>query len=79
MVANVMRDRVNPAGMRRARERINPEISMYDATPCCFRHTCTVVCRRTGTDHYNKKATCFIRNWSEYVLKWRDPIPQPWG
>ena len=79
MVANVMRDSVTLASMRRTRERIMPEISMYDATPCCFRHTCTAVCRRTGTDHYNKKATCFTRYRSEYVLKWRDPIPQPWG
>lgn len=58
----VMQDNVTSSTMKRTWERIKTEINVYGATPHCFRHTFTTVCRRSGMD---EKTMQVIGGWSD--------------
>jgi len=58
----VMQDNVTSSTMKRTWERIKTEINVYGATPHCFRHTFTTVCRRSGMD---EKTMHVIGGWSD--------------
>ena len=61
-VEYVMQDNVTSSTMKRTWERIKTEINVYGATPHCFRHTFTTVCRRSGMD---EKTMQVIGGWSD--------------
>ncbi|MBE5793474.1 MAG: site-specific integrase [Clostridiales bacterium] len=61
-VEYVMQDNVTSSTMKRTWERIKSEINVYGATPHCFRHTFTTVCRRSGMD---EKTMQVIGGWSD--------------
>ena len=58
----VVQDHMTQQIVKRMWMRISKEINVYGATPHCFRHTFTTMCRRSGMD---EKTMQKIGGWSD--------------
>ncbi len=58
----VLADDITQTTVKRMWQRIAREIDVFGATPHCFRHTFTTVCRRSGMD---EKTMQVIGGWSD--------------
>lgn len=58
----IVQDNITQQIVKNMWKRISKEINVYDATPHCFRHTFTTICRRSGMD---EKTMQKLGGWSD--------------